>query len=78
MDDSTHKNPNQPYATAKTKQEAQEWLEKAQKIAPRDKDVAALRGKMEQDAGKRDHAQRHFEPLNKEGDSYAMVALGNL
>ena len=68
-----------PYPTQHTTtQEAQEWLEKAQKIAPRDKDVAALRGKMEQDSGKRDHAQRHFEPLNKEGDSYAMVALGNL
>lgn len=53
-------------------------LDKAQRIAPGDKDVAALRGKMEQDAGKRDLAQKHFEPLNKEGDTYAMVALGNL
>jgi tetratricopeptide (TPR) repeat protein len=58
--------------------EAQEWLDVAQKICPGDKDVAAARGKMEQDAGRRDQAQRHFEPLNKEGDGYAMVALGNL
>jgi tetratricopeptide (TPR) repeat protein len=60
------------------KEDAQEWLDKAQRIAPHDKDVAAARGKMEQDAGRRDQAQKHFEPLNKEGDSYAMVALGNL
>ncbi len=58
--------------------EAQEWLDMAQTVAPGDRDVAAARGKMEQDAGRRDQAQRHFEPLNKEGDGYAMVALGNL
>ncbi len=58
--------------------EAMVWLSKARQIAPEDKDVAAICGKMEQDAGHRDQAQKVFEPLNKEGDPYAMVALGNL
>lgn len=60
-----------------TKQ-AGSWLGRARQLAPQDKEVAAVCGKVEQDAGHRDQAQRLFEPLNKEGDPYAMVALGNL
>ena len=58
--------------------EALVWLGKARSLVPTDKEVAAICGKVEQDSGRRDQAQRVFEPLNKEGDPYAMVALGNL
>lgn len=58
--------------------EALVWLGKARALAPGNKEVAAICGKVEQDSGRRDQAQRVFEPLNKEGDPYAMVALGNL
>ncbi|GAB5031959.1 rna polymerase-associated protein ctr9 homolog [Nannochloropsis oceanica] len=58
--------------------EALMWLGKARSLAPQDREVAAICGKVEQDLGRRDQAQRLFEPLNKEGDPYAMVALGNL
>lgn len=59
-------------------QEAQTYLGKAREIAKDNRDVQAICGKVEQEAGRRDQAQRIFEPLNKEGDPYAMVALGNL
>jgi hypothetical protein len=35
-------------------------------------------GKIEQDANVRDRAQAAFEPLNKENDVYAMLALGTM